>query len=451
LLGDFGGTLVMTSANVSDEPIAYEDQDARERLAAIADLFLVHDRPIETRTDDSVVRVAGGRPQLLRRSRGYVPAALPLPVDCGRHLLACGAELKNTFALAKGDRAWVGHHVGDLKNYETLTSFARGIEHFEGLFAVEPEIVAHDLHPDYLSTRHAAELDGVRLVGVQHHHAHLAACLAEHGQTGPAVGAVFDGTGHGPDGTVWGGELLLGDLEDFERVGLLFPVRLPGGDAAVRQPWRMACAWLSAALGEPPGLPARLRGHVNPDAWRQVVQLVRTGTASPVTTSAGRLFDAVAALCGVRAEVNYEGQAAVELEAVSDPQEKAAYPLPLDGGPDTPLVLDARATARAVVADLRAGVPVPRVAARFHNGLALATAAACATAAERAGTRTVVLSGGVFQNRRLLDGTGARLRDLGLQVLTPELLPPNDGGISYGQLAVAAARLAAEGGSHVRA
>jgi hydrogenase maturation protein HypF len=286
---------------------------------------------------------------------------------------------------------------------------------------------------------------------VQHHHAHLAACLAEHGESGPAVGAIFDGTGYGPDGTVWGGELLLGDLEDFERVGLLFPVRLPGGDAAVRQPWRMACAWLAAASGELPALPARLRGQVKPEAWRQVAQLVRTGTASPVTTSAGRLFDAVAALCGVRAEVNYEGQAAVELEAAADPRENAAYPLPAGGGPHRPLVLDARATVRAVVTDLRAGVPVPRVAARFHNGLAVTTAAACATAAERADVHTVVLSGGVFQNRRLLDGTRARLADLGLRVLTPELLPPNDGGIAYGQLAVTAARLTTEGSARVRA
>ena len=450
LLADVGSTLVMTSGNVSDEPIAYEDHDARERLANIADLFLLHDRPIKTRTDDSVVRVAGGRPQMLRRSRGYVPTALPLPVDCGRHLLACGAELKNTFAVAKGDRAWVGHHVGDLKNYETLASFTRGIDHFERLFAVEPEVVAHDLHPDYLSTRHAAELEGVWLCGVQHHHAHLAACLAEHGETGTAVGAIFDGTGYGRDGTVWGGELLVGDLEDFERAGLLFPVRLPGGDAAVREPWRMACAWLCAAFSEPPPLPARLRGQVKPEAWRQVSRLVATGTASPITTSAGRLFDAIAALCGVRTTVNYEGQAAVELEAVADGDETAVYTLPVDGREGGPLVLDARATVRAVVADLRAGVPVPRVAARFHNGLAAATAAACGIAAERAGVSSVVLSGGVFQNRRLLNGTRARLRDLGLRVLTPELLPPNDGGIAYGQLAVSAARLVGEGVRRVR-
>ena len=447
LLSDLNDSLVLTSGNVSDEPIAYEDEDACERLARIADLFLLHDRPIETRTDDSVVRVTGERTRFLRRSRGYVPGSLPLPVDCGRHVLACGAELKNTFALAKDGRAFVGHHIGDLKNYETLDSFVTGIAHFERLFAVEPTVVAHDLHPEYLSTKHAQELDGVRLVGVQHHHAHLAACLAEHGERGPAVGAIFDGTGYGDDGTVWGGELLLGGLEDFERVGLLFPVRMPGGDAAVRQPWRMACAWLSAAFDEPPPLPRALQGQVRPEAWRQVAELARTGVASPLTSSVGRLFDAVAALCGVRAQVNYEGQAAIELEAAVDPFETGAYPLPVNGKEAGPLVLDARATIRAAARDLGEGLPPSRVAARFHNGLAVATAAACASAAERAEVESVVLSGGVFQNRTLLDRTAALLEDAGLRVLIPELLPANDGGIAYGQLAVAAARLGAEGGN----
>jgi hydrogenase maturation protein HypF len=435
LLADTGRTLVMTSGNVSDEPIAFADEEAVERLDGIADLFLVHDRPIETRTDDSVVRVVGDRPLLLRRSRGYVPGSLRLPLDCGRHLLACGAELKNTFAVAKGASAWVGHHVGDLKNYETLRSFAAGIDHFQRLFAVAPEAVAHDLHPEYLSTKHALDLAGVVSIGVQHHHAHLAACLAEHGELGPAVGAIFDGTGYGGDGTVWGGELLAGDLRGFERAGFLFPVRMPGGEAAIRQPWRMACAWLAAAEEEPASLP------VDATLWEQVSQLARSGVASPLTTSVGRLFDAVAALCGVRAEVTYEGQAAAELEALLDRDEADRYPLSLrdDGG--APLVLDARETVRAVVDDLRRGAGAPTVAARFHNTLAAATAQACALAAGRCGTATVVLSGGAFQNRRLMQRTRELLEREGLRVLTPEALPPNDGGIAYGQLAVAAARL----------
>ncbi|MEA2472971.1 MAG: hydrogenase maturation protein HypF [Thermoleophilaceae bacterium] len=452
LLADTPGALVMTSGNVSDEPIAYRDDDARERLAEIADLFLTHDRPIETRTDDSVVRALGRRPQMLRRSRGHVPAALRLPVDPGRHLLACGAEQKNTFALARSGSAWVGHHVGDLGNYETLRSFETGIDHFRRLFAVDPEAVAHDLHPEYLSTKYAMELDGVRLIGVQHHHAHMAACLAEHGHTGPAVGAIFDGTGYGADGTVWGGELLLGGLEGSERVGLLFPVRMPGGEAAVRQPWRMACAWLSAAYEEEPRLPRELRRRVSRESWRQVARLARTGVASPVTTSAGRLFDAVAALCGIRAEVNYEGQAAVELEAALDRDEHGAYPLPLRDEGTGPLVMDARETIRAVATDVSDGVAVPAISARFHNAVIATTAEACEVAARRGGAETAVLSGGVFQNRRLLMGTTELLRARGLRVLTPEALPPNDGGIAYGQLACAAARLAAEdGGRDARA
>jgi hydrogenase maturation protein HypF len=434
LLSDAGAPLVMTSGNVSDEPIVYRDRDALERLHGIADLFLLHDRPIETRTDDSVSRTVtvgrARRPLMLRRSRGYVPASLGLPVRAERPVLACGAELKNTFCLAKGGRAWVGHHIGDLENYETLRSFTEGIEHFERLFAVEPEVVACDLHPEYLSTKYAREREGVELVEVQHHHAHLAACLAEHGESGPALGAIFDGTGLGSDGSVWGGELLLGDLSGFERVGHLFPVRMPGGEAAIRQPWRMAYAWLLAALGEVPVLPAPLAGRVRPDAWRQVAGIARTGLASPLTTSAGRLFDAVAALCGLRAEVNYEGQAAIELEAACDPAERGAYPLPVEEG-----LLDARHTVRALVEDLAAGTAVDLVAARFHNTLARATAEACAA---RAGT--VVLSGGVFQNRRLLESTAELLSDAGVRVLTPERLPPNDGGISYGQAAIAAAR-----------
>ena len=431
MAGDAGAPLVLTSGNVSDEPIAYRDEDALGRLVGIADLFLVHDRPIHTRVDDSVVRPG----MVLRRSRGHVPRALPLPVAAERHVLACGAELKSTFCLAREERAWLSHHVGDLKNVDTLASYSEGVELLERLFAVVPEVVAHDLHPDYLSTQFALGRDGVEMIAVQHHHAHLAACLAEHGETGLAVGAIFDGVGLGTDGTVWGGELLAGDLSGFERAGHLWPVRLPGGDRAARQPWRMACAWLTEALGEPPPLPALLAGRVEEDAWRAVSQLARTGLASPVTTSAGRLFDAVAALCGLRTDVTYEGQAAIELEAACDPAERGAYELPVDGG-----VMDARALVLAVARDVESGVPAGVVAARFHHALADATAAACASAASERGIGTAVLSGGVFQNRRLLARAAARLRATGLRVLVPERVPANDGGIAYGQAAVAAAR-----------
>jgi hydrogenase maturation protein HypF len=441
LAHDTGRPLVLTSGNVSDEPIAFTNADALERLSGIADLFLLHDRPIHTRTDDSVVRTvrAAGlqRVQVLRRSRGYVPEELELPVPAGQPLVACGAELKNTFCVAKGNRAWVGHHVGDLENWETLRSFTSGIGHFEHLFAVDPAVVAHDCHPEYLSTKYALERTALVPIAVQHHHAHLAAVLAEHGFDGPALGAIFDGTGYGTDRTIWGGELLFGDLASFERDGSLWPVRMPGGEAAIREPWRMACAWLIEA-GEPATLPAHMTLDVSPAAWRSIRELVRSGVASPVTTSIGRLFDAVAALCGIRTRVNYEGQAAIELEAACDPSESGSYPLPLLQR--SRLVLDARPVIAAVAHDLRAGTQAEVVAARFHNTVARATATACCVLSRRRRTTAVVLSGGVFQNRRLLETTVDLLDAAGLDVLLPERVPPNDGGISYGQAAVAAAR-----------
>ncbi len=442
LMADIGVPLVMTSGNVSDEPIAFRDEDALERLQGIADLFLVHDRPIHTRTDDSVVR-ALPRPAVLRRSRGHVPAALALPAGgTPRPLLACGAELKSTFCLAKGERAWMSHHIGDLENYETLRSFTDGIEHFQRLFAVAPEVVAHDLHPEYLSTKYALERDDLQLIGVQHHHAHLAACLAEHGETAPALGAIFDGTGYGGDGTVWGGEFLLGDLRACTRVGTLVPVVMPGGAAAIRQPWRMACAWLWAARGDAPEMPASLAAAVSARAWHQIGRLVQTRTASPLTTSMGRLCDAVGALCGIRAEVSYEGQAAIELEAACDPAERGAYEMPVSeiGGL---AVVDPRPAVAAVTADVGAGVPVGAIAARFHAGVARATVDLCVTLASAHRVDRVVLSGGVFQNRRLLESVSAGLHAAGLRVLVAQRLPVNDGGIAYGQAAVAAATMEA--------
>ncbi|MEA2293413.1 MAG: hydrogenase maturation protein HypF [Solirubrobacteraceae bacterium] len=411
LLADAGGPLVMTSGNVSDEPIAFHDDDAHDRLAPIADLFLVNDRPIRTRVDDSVVR----GPVLLRRSRGHAPAALPLPVAARRPVLAVGAEQKNAFCLAKGGRAWLGHHIGDLENLATLEAFEDGIAHFQRLFDVRPEVVAHDLHPEYLSTKHAMDLDGVELVAVQHHHAHLAAVLAEYGVTGPAAGAIYDGTGLGTDGTIWGGEILVGDLRGFERVAHLHPVRLPGGAAAVREPWRMACAWLLEAGAEPPPALVEAAGG----RWDAVSRLARSELA-PVTTSIGRLFDAVAAIAGVRTHASYEGQAAVELEALASGIDDAE-PYEMDA-------LDPRPMIRALTRDIIAGADRRRVAAAFHATIARATAAALA--ATGAGTR--VVAGGVFANRLLLE----RLPG---DVLVPRRVPVNDGGIAYGQAAIAAA------------
>jgi hydrogenase maturation protein HypF len=353
LLADFAGALVMTSGNVSDEPIAFEDADARRRLAPIADVFLLHDRGIHARTDDSVARSGS----IIRRSRGYVPRPLTLPHEAERPLLACGAQQKNTFCVAKGAHAWVSHHIGDLEHWTALSAFRDGIEHFERLFAVAPEIVAHDLHPGYQSTAYALEREHVQLVAVQHHHAHMAACLAEHGVDGEAVGAIFDGTGYGTDGTVWGGELLVGDLHRFERAGSLLPVRLPGGTAAIREPWRMAYAWLAEAYGDRPPIPERLHGLVGPAEWRALDGIRMSDAVSPVTTSIGRLFDAVAALCGLRHRVSYEGQAAVELEwAASRSGDARRYELELDTrGPA--LLLDPRATISALVRPDRLGAP----------------------------------------------------------------------------------------------
>jgi hydrogenase maturation protein HypF len=441
-----GSALVMTSGNVSDEPIAYRDGDALARLSGIADGFLIHDRPIQTRTDDSVVRTVlvgsgGARPLSLRRSRGYVPAALGLPIATARPLLAAGAEQKNAFTVAKAGRAWVSHHIGDLEHLATLEAYREGIAHFERLFAVEPELVVHDLHPGYLSTAYALERAGVQTLGVQHHHAHLAACLAEHGVTEPAVGAIYDGTGYGLDGTVWGGELLTGDLTDFGRAGWLWPVRMPGGVQAVRQPWRMACAWLSEVGEGPPPLPSRLAGHVEPARWAAISRIGAQASVSPLTSSMGRLFDAVGALCGLALEVTYEGQAAVALEATAwragteDRRTPGDYALQRrDDGR-----LDPRAALVALAADLERGVRAETVAARFHAAVATATVDAVQAIAADRGLGTAVLSGGVFQNRLLLEAVATRLERAGLRVLIPERLPPNDGGISYGQAAVAAA------------
>jgi hydrogenase maturation protein HypF len=436
LLGEFGGPMVLTSGNRSDEPIAYRDDRAMEQLAGIADRFLVNDRPIHMRTDDSVCRVVGGRELLIRRSRGYAPQPVPLPWPFPRPVLACGAELKSTFCVAKGRHAFVSHHIGDLENYETLRSFTEGIRHFRRLFDVAPAVVAHDLHPEYLSTKYAMDLDGVELLGVQHHHAHVASCLADNGEAGPVIGVAFDGLGYGTDGTVWGGEILAADLRGFERLGHLDPVPLPGGTAAIREPWRMAAVYLDAALdGAAPawlGVAAR-----NRDRWERVTALGRSGVASPMTSSAGRLFDAVAAILDVRDTITYEGQAAVELEQLADPSERGAYPAAVT--PGAPFRIAGTDLVRAVADDLRGGVAAATAAARFHNGVAAAIAAACAAARERSGLGTVALSGGVFQNLLLLERTVTVLEAAGFRVLRHGRVPPNDGGISLGQAAVAGA------------
>jgi hydrogenase maturation protein HypF len=440
LAAALGEPFVLTSGNLSDEPIVHDDEDARHRLREIADVFLVHDRPIHSRVDDSVTRVFRGREIVLRRSRGYAPRPVALPWDFPRPVLACGAELKHTFCLGKGHHAFVSHHIGDLENYETWRSFTSGVEHFGRLFDVRPEVVAHDLHPEYLSTKFAVELeesDGhLALTGVQHHHAHIASCLADNGETGPVIGVAFDGLGWGTDDTVWGGEILVADLAGFERVGHLETVPMPGGAAAIREPWRMAAAWLDALYGpDVPGWVDLRRRHE--DRGGDVCRLARAGL-SPATSSAGRLFDAVSALCGVRDVIRYEGQAAVELEQRADRDEAGTYPLPIE--PGALLRLEAGELVRAVVDDLGQGTPAEVVSARFHRALADGVVRACRAVRAERGLTTVACSGGVFQNGLLLGLVVDGLEAEGFRVLLHSRVPPNDGGISLGQAACAGAR-----------
>ncbi len=441
LLAGTARPLVMTSANVSDEPIVYTDGDALTRLRGIADAFLTHDRGIHVRTDDSVATVVRGRAALQRRSRGYVPEPVSVPVAFRRPVLACGAELKNTFCLGRGRHAFVSHHIGDLENAETLRSFTEGIGHFQRLFEITPTLVAHDLHPEYLSTKYAVDVaelrEEVELIAVQHHHAHIAACLADNGEQGPVIGVAFDGTGYGTDGTIWGGEFLVAGLAGFERAGHLAPVPMPGAAAAIRQPWRMAAAYLDAAYpeGPPGGLAVMMR---NEKQWGDVVALGRRGLSAPVTSSAGRLFDAAAALLGVRDVISYEGQAAIELEQLADPAEQRGYRAAVT--PGQVLEVAGADLIRAVCEDLAAGTAPGVIAARFHRAVAALIEDCCAALRERTGLAAVALSGGVFQNALLLGLVVERLEARGFRVLTHARVPCNDGGISLGQAVVAAAR-----------
>lgn len=450
LLEGVGRPLVMTSANRSDEPIAQRDGDVFERLGDLVDGVVSHDREIHIRCDDSVARAAGGRLQMVRRSRGYAPAPLRLARPAPDHILAVGAELKNTVAVAKGDLVVASHHLGDLEHLATYQSFRQAVDHLCHLYAVTPAVVAHDLHPEYLSTKFAYDLD-LPTCEVQHHHAHLAACLTEHGHTGPVLGLIFDGLGMGDDGVLWGGELLVADLTRYRRAGHLLTTALPGGATAIREPWRMAVSWVHRALG--PEAAARIGGRLD-ERWATVLALVEAGpggrnqrsAAVPVTTSMGRLFDAVAALIGGRRRVTYEGQAAIELEALARrvPRAQApSYPVELRREEGV-LILDPSPLVAAIVAEVDRGVPAEVVASGFHESLGRASAEAAADLASGTELDTVVLSGGVFQNARLTEIVASGLVAGGLRVLIHEALPPNDGGISIGQAAVAAARRTAE-------
>jgi hydrogenase maturation protein HypF len=441
LLAAAGRPLVMTSGNVSDEPIAYRDADASARLRSIATHFLVHDREIRMRCDDSVTRVVAGRCVMLRRSRGYAPAPIAVPAPFAVPVLACGADLKNTFCLGKGKHAFVSHHIGDLHEHEARVSFEQGIAHFQHLFDIAPAVIAHDLHPDYASTTYAQAI-ALPHIAVQHHHAHIASCMAEHGLKGPVIGVAFDGTGYGGDGTLWGGEFLIAGYESFERVAHLEYAPLPGGEAAIRGPWRMAASWLRQTYGdgfESLDIDFSRRLRVRP--WPLLKQAIDHDVNCPKTSSIGRLFDAVASLAGVRDTINYEGQAAIELEMSADEACTDTYPVEWDEG--TPIVLRGQPIIRAVVDDLLARVPVGIIAAKFHNTIAAAITALCVRIATERAITDVALGGGVFQNQRLLVAATASLTNAGLNVFVPEQLPANDGGIALGQAVVANARIIA--------
>jgi len=432
----FPEVLVMTSGNLSEEPIAFEDEDALKRLSPLVDGFLTHNRAIHMRVDDSVMRIAANAPVFNRRSRGFAPDPLALPFEV-KPLLAVGAELKNHFTLTRDAYAFHSHFIGDLENYETLQSFEQGIRHFENLFRITPELIACDLHPDYLSTRYAltrSQHDNVPMVQVQHHHAHLAACMVENGwdTDEPVIGLTFDGTGYGTDGTIWGGEVLVGGYKGYQRRFHIDPFQLPGGDKAVRVPARTALSLLTKyQMEQDEALPPL---HFISPQERSVIQSqLLHNINSPVTSSMGRLFDAVSALLGIRQQVTYEGQAAIELEALCDPLETGFYEFDINGG-----ILDPKPVIQTLVSEYLNGVAVPVIAARFHNAVIQASLTMCEIIRGETGTSTVALSGGVWQNVFLFTKTLQLLETNKFNVLTHKLLPTNDACISMGQAVVAA-------------
>jgi hydrogenase maturation protein HypF len=464
LLRDTGLPLVMTSGNLSEEPIARDNDEALRRLSGIADCFLVHDRDIYSRYDDSVAMVERGTSQLLRRARSYAPYPIQLPFKT-RQVLGCGAEDKNTFCLTKDNYAFVSQHIGDMENMETLEHFDSTISLYKRLFHIEPEIIAHDLHPDYLATKYAQELGaaGMKLVSVQHHHAHIASCLADNGLEGPVIGVTFDGTGMGADGKIWGGEFLVADYRDFRRAGHLEYLPLPGGDAAIKKPYRTAIGYILTLLGEDAlnvviaslnrvkgkqSQPASI-GRVTEVEVEVIKRQIERKINSPLTSSMGRLFDAISALLGIRGEIDYEGQAAVELEmaacsgviargvtdeAIPGAQESYPYHIVEDKGIRIMRVKDLLS---AVIEDLQHGVSRGRISVKFHNTVARMINEMCRLIADETGITQVALSGGVFQNRLVLREAIGLLEGSGLQVLTHRQVPCNDGDVSLGQAVIA--------------
>jgi len=433
--------LVMTSGNISEEPIAIGNEEAVRRLGALADFLLVHNRDILLRSDDSVLRVVGGRARQWRRSRGYVPVPVflrePVPP-----VLAVGGELKNTLCLTRGRHAFLSQHIGDLENLESYRFFEEAAGHLQRILEVEPGMVAYDLHPDYFSTRWALARTDLERVGVQHHHAHIASCMAENHLEGRVVGFALDGTGYGTDGHIWGGEVLVADYREFIRAAHLAYVPMPGGAAAIHEPWRMAVAYLAQHFGRNfLGFQIPFVRQLDPRRVETLLRMLERKVNSPLTSGCGRLFDAVAALAGVRQQVNYEAQAAIELEMLLDDADRGApYPLAVAEDGDA-LLLDTRPLFEALVRDLCHAVPASAISRRFHQGLVEALARVAGLVRQRTGLNRVCLSGGTFQNVYLLEHLEERLRSEDFEVFTHAEVPPGDGGLSLGQALVAAHRI----------
>jgi hydrogenase maturation protein HypF len=433
-------TLVMTSGNVSDEPISYKNEEAFNRLSKIADYFLSHNREIHMRCDDSVTRIVEGKPYIIRRSRGYVPFPIKVhfPLEM---ILACGGELKNTFCLTRGQYAFMSHHIGDLENLETLTSFEEGIEHFKRLFYIEPKAIAYDLHPDYLSTQYALSIADLPKVGVQHHHAHIVSCMAENGMEGDVIGVALDGTGFGTDETIWGGEFLIASYRDFDRIAHLKKVPMPGGSMAIKEPWRMAMVYLSEAFGnEAIKLKIDLIKRIDSQKWDILKRAIEKKVNTPWTSSMGRLFDAISSLLSIRDEVHYEGQAAIELEMVADRRMNGKYPFHIHKD-EKPMVIDPTEIIRGIVHDLADGTPSSKISGKFHQTISRFIVETCETIRSKAKLNRVVLSGGVFQNIFLLSLVTEGLKRSGFDIYTHHRVPTNDGGISLGQAVIGHMRL----------
>ena len=440
ITAESGLVLVMTSGNVSSEPIVYQNKEAFERLKNIADFYCIHNREIHIRTDDSVSRIWRGNETVLRRARGFAPFPLLLNFNFKERILACGAELKNSFCLARDNFVFMSHHIGDLENLETLTSFEEGIEHFKRIFNIEPTLIAYDLHPEYLATKYALSLQNIPKIGVQHHHAHIVSCMIDNEIDGEVIGVSFDGTGYGTDGKIWGGEFLICDYGGFERVGHLEYTPLPGGEKAIIEPWRMAASILYKIYNNNMlDLDIDFVKELDRNKWATIKKMIDKGINSPMTSSSGRLFDAVSALVGIRKEIYYEGQAAIELEMAAG-VEASGYEFDLEELEDNTLIL-IEPIIRGIVSDLERRVEVESISSKFHNTMAKIILNMCLKIRKISGLDRVALSGGVFQNSLLLENTYVLLDKNDFKVFTQHRVPPNDGGIALGQVVIANERI----------